>query len=218
MPKLVLLGDSIFDNARYVATGRGVIEQLCERLPAGWSSTLLAVDGATVANVYSQIEQLPEDASHLLLSVGGNDALGASPVLEQSNWPATRVFAALAEIQQEFRTEYLAMLRAVLSEGKPTAVCTIYDSVPGVTAKQVTALSVFNDIILREAFSRGLPVLDLRLICDEPRDYSSVSPIEPSENGGAKISQAIVRLVVEHDFSRSSSVVYGKRSRTASVS
>jgi hypothetical protein len=69
---------------------------------------------------------------------------------------------------------------------------------------------VFNDVILLEAFRAGLPVLDLRLICDEARDYSAVSPIEPSAAGGVKIVQGIVRLVTGHDFTRRESVIYGK--------
>jgi hypothetical protein len=56
----------------------------------------------------------------------------------------------------------------------------------------------------------GLPVLDLRLICDEARDYSELSPIEPSEIGGAKIAQAIRRILAAHDFARGETVVHGK--------
>jgi len=42
-------------------------------------------------------------------------------------------------------------------------------------------------------FERGLPVIDLRLLCREPVDYAN--PIEPSSVGGAKIAQAIVAAV-----------------------
>jgi hypothetical protein len=102
------------------------------------------------------------------------------------------------------------MLRAVLELQKPTLVCTIYDSVPNFPAKALTGLAVFNDVILREAFRHALPVLDLRLVCDEARDYSSLSPIEPSEIGGAKIVRGIRCIVTGHDFTRGESVVYGK--------
>ena len=76
-------------------------------------------------------------------------------------------------------------------------------------------MSIFNDVILREGIRLGLPFLDLRLICDEKSDYSELSPIEPSEAGGAKIAEAIKRVVMGHDFSQRESVVYGKpRSNT----
>src|SRR5918996_5903451 len=75
MPHLVLLGDSVFDNARYVSKGHSVIEQLRNQLPAGWNATLLAVDGHVTSDIARQLERLPKDATHLLVSSGGNDAL-----------------------------------------------------------------------------------------------------------------------------------------------
>src|SRR3712207_2336551 len=45
MSHVVLLGDSIFDNAAYVRGGPDVIRQLQGVLPAGWKATLRAVDG-----------------------------------------------------------------------------------------------------------------------------------------------------------------------------
>ena len=43
---VILLGDSIFDNAAYVPGGPAVIEHLRRGLPEGWKATLLGVDGS----------------------------------------------------------------------------------------------------------------------------------------------------------------------------
>src|SRR5215218_670055 len=51
MNHVVLLGDSVFDNAAYVSGGPDVVTQLRGRLPSGWSATLAAVDGAVTASV-----------------------------------------------------------------------------------------------------------------------------------------------------------------------
>jgi hypothetical protein len=100
----------------------------------------------------------------------------------------------LAEAQSQFAKAYAQMLDAVLERGIRTAVCTIYDAdFPPPEGQVITAaLSLFNDVITRAAFSRGLPLVDLRLICNEPGDYAN--PIEPSEQGGDKIAAALVRL------------------------
>ena len=66
-------------------------------------------------------------------------------------------------------------------------------------------LALFNDVITRAAFSRGLPLIDLRLICDEPGDYAN--PIEPSTQGGSKIAAAISRLIASGNLRNESSVV-----------
>jgi hypothetical protein len=207
---VVLLGDSIFDNESYVPGGPPVIEQVRRALPPGSRATLLAADGAVCDSVAAQLRRLPEDATHLFVSVGGNDALQHSGVLEEVDRPAGEVLLALTEMQQTFRHDYRAMLRGVLSAGRPVVACTVYDAVPGLVSEAVTLLSLFNDVIVREAARQHLPVIDLRLVCDEVRDYSTVSPIEPSEHGGQKIATAVVGVLAAHDFGRRESVVYGK--------
>jgi lysophospholipase L1-like esterase len=206
---IVLLGDSIFDNAAYVSGGPDVVHQLRERLPAGWQATLRAVDGAVTSGVKSQLQRLPKDASHLVISVGGNDALGQSGILEQRATSVAEALNGLAIIREQFGRSYRAMLEPVLALGLPTAVCTIYDANYPDALRQrlvVTALSVFNDCITREAFARGLPLIDLRLICDRKEDYAN--PIEPSVRGGEKIAAAIAQLVTQHDFSRRRAEVF----------
>jgi hypothetical protein len=209
MNHVLLLGDSIFDNASYVSGRPAVIAQLCNRLPTGWRATLLAVDGAVTTNVLEQVKRLPSDATHLVVSVGGNDALQYSAVIADQRSSAAEGFERLAAAQESFRSDYRAMLRAVLQRQLPTLLCTVYDAIPGLPPTAVTGLSVFNDAIIREAAANQLPVLDLRLICNQARDYSHISPIEPSEQGGAKIALHIARVLTSHDFARGQCVVYG---------
>jgi hypothetical protein len=203
MPHLVLLGDSIFDNAAYVPGGPDVVKQVRAALPAGWSATLLAVDGAVTRGVPSQLSRLPGDATHLVLSVGGNDALGASHILGASARTVGEAVLMLAEIQDRFEQEYGRMLDEVVARGVPTAICTIYDTPPSAPNHKVikAALSLFNDRITRAAFSRGLPLIDLRLLCAEEGDYAN--PIEPSVQGGAKMAAAIAALVTGTPGTRS---------------
>jgi len=208
MNHAVLLGDSIFDNALYVPQGEPVIQQLRERLPRDWQATLLAVDGSVIAGVSNQVRELPEDATHLVVSTGGNDMLGFSALLEAPARSAAEVYRDLAEARDTFRTDYRAMLAVLRELRKPVLLCTVYDSIPGLTREAVAALSVFNDVILRVAIEARWPVLDLRAICSEARDYSSLSPIEPSEIGGAKIANAIAQALRSHDFRRTETVIY----------
>jgi hypothetical protein len=209
MPHLVLLGDSIFDNGVYVPGKPAVIDQVRGTLPTGWQATLLAVDGNVIADIARHITSLPAGATHLAISTGGNDALGYSAILNQPAQSVAEVVSALAEIQAEFRREYHEMLAVVATHRLPTVVCTIYDAIPGLQRDAACALELFNAVILRAAISAGIPVLDLRLLCDHASDFSSISPIEPSVLGGAKIATALARIVQSHDFSRRESVIYG---------
>jgi hypothetical protein len=206
MPHVVLLGDSIFDNARYTAGGPSVIDHMRRAVPG--TATLLARDGAIASDVLRQAEQLPKDATHLIVSGGGNDALASNIILQETTASLAEALHRLADLHDEFRQDYRNMLQKVLSFGRPVAVCTIYDSIPTLSRSDATGLCLFNDVILREAFRVGIPILDLRLICTDRDDYSKSSPIEPSASGGGKIARAISRLIERHDFQVSGSTVF----------
>jgi hypothetical protein len=211
MPHVVLAGDSIFDNGVYIAPGEPpVIAQVEVLLPPGSRATLLAVDGAVATDVPAQVMRTPKDATHIVVSVGGNDALGHLSMLTESARSVAEVFGRIAAIGERFEADYGRMLDAVLRRGLPTALCAIYYprfEDPGMQRLAVAGLATFNDCILRAAIAHGLPVLDLRRICDELADYAN--PIEPSAAGGAKIARAIQTLVAEHDFSGRRAVIYG---------
>jgi len=193
MPHVVLLGDSIFDNAAYVRGGPDVVTHLAGRLPAPWQATLAAVDGAVIADVVRQLARVPADATHLVVSAGGNDALGHADLLDRRASSSAQVLGWLADAVDGFEARYRQMLARVLRLGLPVTVCTVYNGNLGPPAQRLatTALAVFNDAILRLAAEHRLPVIELRHVCQKAADYAN--PIEPSVQGGAKIAQAIVR-------------------------
>jgi lysophospholipase L1-like esterase len=202
MNHLVLLGDSVFDNARYVNGGLAVIDRLQDQLPEGWKATLLAIDGNVTTDVPRQIDSIPDDATHLVVSMGGNDALNASGILSDSADSVAEVLGKLAVVSQTFERNYLEVLGALQRRKLPLILCTIYYPRfpdPYLQKLAVTALTIFNDVIVRAAFSAGAPLLDLRLICNEDADYAN--EIEPSAAGGEKITRAIWQAITEHDFS-----------------
>jgi hypothetical protein len=206
---VVLLGDSVFDNASYVAGGPDVIAQLRLRLPPGDRASLLAVDGSVTAGVAHQLARLPPDASHLIVSSGGNDALGFASVLDAPSRSVADTLARLADIAARFRADYVDMLEAVTHRSLPSAFCTIYDPrYPDKIRRRLatTALAIINDVIIREVTARGLPLIDLRQVCDEDADFAN--PIEPSVAGGNKIAGVIAALLSRHDFSRKLSQVF----------
>jgi lysophospholipase L1-like esterase len=196
MPHVILLGDSIFDNAAYTAGGPDVVSQLRKLLPSGWTATLLAVDGHRSDDVNRQVDKLPKSATHLVLSVGGNDALSRTDLLTQPARSAAEVLTLLAHAAGEFEEGYRRLIARLLQAGPPLTVCTIYNgNFPDQDFQRIasTALSSFNDAILRVGFERRLTIIDLRLVCDEPADYAN--PIEPSSIGGAKIARAVAAAV-----------------------
>jgi hypothetical protein len=192
----VLIGDSIFDNAAYVNGGPDVVTQLRKVLPPGWKATLKAVDGARTLDVADQLTGLPNDTTHLVVSVGGNDALMHKPLLDEKASSVAEVLTKLATIQREFQNEYRSMLDHMKELKRPTAICTIYDAnYPEPRLREIanTGLTIFNDVITREAATRRLPVIDLRVIFTSAADYAN--PVEPSVIGGEKIAESLAKML-----------------------
>jgi hypothetical protein len=200
MPHVVLLGDSIFDNAAYTSGGPDVVAQVRGLLPSGWSASLLAIDGSTTDDIAHQMERLPAEATHLILSVGGNNALNHASVLNTPVSSTAQGLGLMADVAVDFETRYRSAIEACLRPGLPLSVCTIYNGCfPDATYQRVVsvALMVFNDAILKVAIEHRLLVIELRLVCADPRDYAN--PIEPSSVGGEKIARIIAALVTGSD-------------------
>jgi hypothetical protein len=172
-----------------------VVTHLRRLLPADWRATLCAVDGASARELRSQLPCVPDDASHLVISVGGNDALQSSDLLSKRVTSSAQALEAFAERLRPFEKTYRSAIRDVMALRRPTLVCTIYDGALEPERAGIARLGValFNDVILRTALELGVDVLELRAVCTEPADYAN--PIEPSDRGGLKIAHAIARAV-----------------------
>lgn len=185
VPHLVLLGDSILDNGRYTSGGPDVVAQVRRLLPNEWKASLLAVDGSTTKDIERQMQHLPKDATHLVLSVGGNDAIMNSSLLGFSLFGFGSAASAsagalqeMAQVSEEFANSYRSAIDVCLNRRLPLVVCTIYNCCfPDASYQRLitTGLAIFNDVIVSAAIERRLPIIDLRLICSEPADYANAN-------------------------------------------
>jgi len=198
MAKVVLLGDSSFDNESYVDGGKSVLQHCQEQLPI--PSILAAQDGGVISDVQDQMKahKFKHD-DYAVVSVGGNDALGNIDLLSMPTKNSFQFLLEVSERVKEFEKDYRKMLQYVLEHGAPiahTAVCTVYNpnfEDEGQQAAGVQALKFFNDIILKYAFRSSVSVIDYRLLFSHKKDYAN--DIEPSVIGGLKITEAIKRFI-----------------------
>jgi hypothetical protein len=192
---VVLLGDSIFDNSAYTSGEPDVVTHLRDVLPGGWQATLCAVDGATTRELASQLPRIPPNGSHVIVAVGGNDALQSSDLLSLRVESTAEALRLLADRLAQFEASYRAALQAVVELNFQTCVCTIYDGLFDTERTSIVraGVALFNDAIVRTAIDFRVDLLELRSICVEPADYAT--PIEPSGLGGRKIALAVARAV-----------------------
>ena len=167
---------------------------LSKVLPKGWTLSLHAIDGSTSADVTEQIQGVPSATTHMVLSVGGNDALMNEHLLNTPVQSSAEALLLLSEAVDSFERSYRAALARLVQEGKDLTVCTIYNAnfPDPLQARCVRmAVSLFNDVILRVAREYSIRTIDLRAVCTDRADYAN--DIEPSVVGGQKIASAIIQ-------------------------
>lgn len=209
--RIFLLGDSVFDNKRYVGKGPAVIDEVQREFGQNWDVELLAVDGAVVSEVGQQWAGKDLEKAFVFLSVGGNDALKSIGILDRRVSNASQVFDELADLRETFATKFHQVVASICETKAMLTLCTIYDPQfreGKLSRRAVTALSVFNDVITREAFGAGLPLMDLRLAFSKPDYYAN--PIEPSSRGAELLAKMMKKVVSDHVFTDSQSRIFVK--------
>jgi len=193
---ICLLGDSILDNGAYTRGQPSVVDHLNQILGGSQQATLLAVDGSLTAQVQQQARALPADATHVVVSSGGNDALQHEGALQHRAASVGDALLAFEEPLRKLEADYRRVLEELKIRSLPTLCCTIYNGWmedPLTRTIVPIALSLFNDVIFRLALEYRVPVLDLRRVCTKASDYAN--PIEPSGPGGRKIATAIAEVI-----------------------
>jgi hypothetical protein len=188
---VALLGDSILDNRTYTRGEPDVADHLRSLLPATDEVSLCAIDGSRTDDISSQIRRVPTSTTHVVVSVGGNDALMNIDLIRTPVRSTTEALLLFHERVSEFELSYRRAIQSVLSLGWRTAICTVYNGNldPPERDPARMLLMMFNDVILRCGFEKHLSVIDLRLICNQTSDYAN--PIAPAGSGGLKIAKAI---------------------------
>ena len=200
--ELVLLGDSIIDNKTYVLDGeKSVLEHIQSK--TDMKTVQLALDGATTDDVLdNQLNNISSEASHIVLSVGGNDLLNEIGFLMEDfkytpNQVLKRCHSLIAPITQKYES--------IVSQLQTTSranllLCTVYEGdlegsaiYDDIAISSRAMLSLFNDSIYKTHNKFRTGVLELRNIFIEKEDYAN--PIEPSHQGGEKLATKLVEWV-----------------------
>lgn len=209
---LVLLGDSTIDNGNWT-TGACVTDQVRVKEPL---TTRCARDGALMGAILQQAQQAPKDATHFVVSIGGNNAISAVNILQEPVSNAEEAIAKLYTFAKAFEAELAATISELLQcigADTPLVICSIYNPCFGpfnvTTVSQDvanTCVAVLADTILRVATRFRLPVIDWRRVMTKVEDFAN--PIEPSSIGGSKMADLIVSVVRDHPFHLRTTTVY----------
>lgn len=176
-PVVVLVGDSLLRNDAYVPYGESVSDWLRLDLPC----ITVAFDGATIQDVYTQIEHIPlklnTPDTTIVLSAGGNDFLqnytllqsGTNDLYLQKTFEAYMVL--LESLQKKFNQTTLVVLNLFCPETKPK-VCDLTEK--------------WNRMLSQYASTKNIKIVPVAA------SDKSANGIEPTSAGGRAIAKNIL--------------------------
>jgi len=198
MANVSLLGDSIIDNKVYVQPYEFSVKEHLEN-NSDHLFHQLAVDGHTTKDVLrSQLNSLPNLATHQVISMGGNDLLNHISFLKSGVELTPRevmeqAVCKLAPIKHRYRS----IVKKLSQENTKILLCTVYEGnlsidifYRDISYASMAMVSMLNDVIFSTGATFNVDVLELRNIFTEEEDYAN--PIETSHIGGKKLASRIL--------------------------
>lgn len=178
---VILMGDSVLNNANYVSAGNSVYDILKKKLSKVIN---VAKDGATISDLYTQLDKIPVELNntdtYIFISAGGNDILNQRRELTSN------------DIRRLFDTymDFLKALRAKLGSTKINIINLYLPSNPRFQSYKAS-IDQWNQLIKQNSNKIGemYNIVDFHSLLTSPDDF--VYDIEPSESASNKIANLI---------------------------
>src|SRR3970040_2247772 len=143
---LVLLGDAL----QNIDLGSGEVERALVPRPRNpWKLTVVQVLETLRRG---HVREIPEDATHVVISIEGAWAIEVSGLLQVGAHTISEALEALCSAADEFEGVRAGMMPGGREAGVPTVVCTRVPAgyvKPAQHRVAATALAIFNDRVLR---------------------------------------------------------------------
>ena len=178
---IILIGDSVLNNANYVSNNNSVYDILKTKTPNVFN---YSKDGATIDDCYSQLDKIPLELNnpnaHVFISAGGNNILNARNKMTSEN--IIHLFNSYSEL--------INSVKARLSNAK-IYICNLYLPTNPRFQTYKPSIEQWNKLITKNSNKIGemYTVIDLYSLLNTPEDF--VYDIEPSETGSNKIANII---------------------------
>ena len=178
---IVLIGDSILNNANYVPSEKSVVDILKTKTQKVFN---FAKDGATIRDCYGQLDKIPTDLNttdtYVFISAGGNDILNKRGQLDNS------------EIRKLFNNymDFIKALRVKLGSAKINIFNLYLPANPRYNTYK-SSIEQWNQLIKENSSKIGemYNIINVDTLLTTPDDF--VYDIEPSEIASQKIANVI---------------------------
>ena len=202
--KITFLGDSILDCDSYTKSNKTTIDFMLDNIQIQGISKKdkeelvndQTVDGYTIYNVLDSCKDVNDNSEYVVISAGGNDLLGALPLLSKQV-DTNEMLALLNRELDKYLSAYKTVIGKLKKKGRKFMLLTVYDGNPAYDNSQFqgiediveTVISMWNDRLYRLASDLDyVEVVDTRNVMDETCYYND---IEPNDKGAKRIGKQI---------------------------
>lgn len=179
---IILLGDSIFKNNRYVKEGES-IEDIIKSLHK--NTLIVAQDGAILFDLMRQFKAIPEkynkSTTKLFISIGGND------ILHEYRFYSTRDKSRLSNIINKYQNLILLFKSSCKCE---IILCTIYLPTAKLYHHYYPIIKDWNHILEQFAKTNNFKILPIADIIYKEQHFTH--DIEPSSKASKIICNNIL--------------------------
>jgi len=176
---IILLGDSILNNANFVPSGKSIFEILKSKN----SNTInYATNESTITDTIYQVNSIQTDLSNdnvnIFISAGGNNILQTTNTGEKPD--ITNLFSELVKVIQTVKARV------------PNANIFLLNIYLPSNSKFITFkpyITQWNNLIQTNKNKYNYKIVDIYTLLNSPQDF--INDYEPSVTGGNKIANAI---------------------------
>ena len=183
---IVLVGDSILENSKYVPKNKSVKDEIFKKHK---NMLMLAEDDSKIRDIEKQLKKMPKHlnkkSTHLIISVGGNDILEKYEKKKESDITTKKI--------DELFIEYRTLLENIKKTYKMKIVLVnIYLPLAESHVKLHKVIREWNRRQKSYARAKQIKILAIADKFDEPKHFTK--KIEPSAEGSKIIAKQVLDI------------------------
>jgi len=183
---IVLVGDSILENSKYVPKNKSVKDEIFKKHK---NMLMLAEDDSKIRDIEKQLKKMPKHlnkkSTHLIISVGGNDILEKYEKKKESDITTKKI--------DELFIEYRTLLENIKKNYKMKIVLVnIYLPLAESHVKLHKVIREWNRRQKSYARAKQIKILAIADKFDEPKHFTK--KIEPSAEGSKIIAKQVLDI------------------------
>jgi len=183
---IVLVGDSILENSKYVPKNKSVKDEIFKKHK---NMLMLAEDDSKIRDIEKQLKKMPKHlnkkSTHLIISVGGNDILEKYEKKKESDITTKKI--------DELFIEYRTLLENIKKNYKMKIVLVnIYLPLAESHVKLHKVIREWNRRQKSYARAKQIKILAIADKFDEPKHFTK--KIEPSAEGSKIIAEQVLDI------------------------